>query len=85
MRRCLRIIVQRSWTARADSAETADFGQVGLIGRVTDIGEAPRYHSLRTLVAPDGILPATQIETDRTGRLVAAIAVGRARIVVCFT
>ena len=28
MRWCLRIIVHRSWTARADSAETADFGQL---------------------------------------------------------
>ena len=41
------------------------WGRVGLIGRVTDIGEAARYHSMRTLVAPDDILPATQIETDR--------------------
>jgi len=41
--------------------------RVGLTGRVTDIGEAARYHSMRTLVAPDGILPATQIETYQIG------------------
>jgi hypothetical protein len=41
------------------------WGRVGLIGLVADIGETAGYYSMRTLVALDGILPTTQIETDR--------------------